>query len=62
MSLFEAVKGIYDKTLKVEAVNIDNFVNKLHHRVTVTVLVVFSVLLSLGQVSKKCPIEGAPAQ
>ena len=51
MALFDSFKDIYDKIFTTEAVNIDNIVFKLHYRVTVTALVFFSVLLSLGQVS-----------
>ena len=46
-----AFKDVYDKVFTTEAVNIDNIVFKLHYRVTVTALVIFSVVLSLGQVS-----------
>ena len=49
MSLFDGVKDVFDKVFNVDSINIDNFVCKLHYRVTVTILVVFSVLLSLGQ-------------
>jgi len=49
MSLFDSFKGIYDEVFKTESVNTDNFVFKLNYRVTVTVLVIFSVVLSLGQ-------------
>ena len=49
--LFDSFKDVYDKVFTTEAVNIDNIVFKLHYRVTVTALVIFSVVLSLGQVS-----------
>mgnify|MGYP001366088637 CR=1 FL=1 len=51
MALFGSFKDVYDKVFTTEAVNIDNIVFKLHYRVTVTALVIFSVVLSLGQVS-----------
>ena len=51
--LFDSFKDVYDKVFTTEAVNIDNIVFKLHYRVTVTALVIFSVVLSLGQVSIK---------
>ena len=50
MTLIQDIKSIYDKSFQVDGINIDNLVCKLHYRVTVTVLVLFSVLLSLGQV------------
>lgn len=50
MSLFENVKKVYDEIFKVDQVNIDNLVAKLQYRVTVTGLIIFSVILSLGQV------------
>ena len=50
MTLIEDIKSIYDKSFQVGGINIDNLVCKLHYRVTVTVLVLFSFLLSLGQV------------
>ena len=53
MALFDSFKDVYDKVFTTEAVNIDNTVFKLHYRVTVTALVIFSVVLSLGQVSIK---------
>lgn len=53
MSLFTSFKDVYDKVFSTEAVNIDNIIFKLHYRVTVTALVIFSVVLSLGQVSIK---------
>jgi len=49
MALFGSFKDVYDKVFTTEAVNIDNIVFKLHYRVTVTALVIFSVVLSLGQ-------------
>ena len=51
MSLFDTFTEIYDKVFKTESVSIDNLVFKLHYRVTVTALVTFSVVLSIGQVS-----------
>ena len=51
MALFSSVKEIYDKVLAVNDVNIDNLVTKLHCRATTTILVCYSFLLSLGQVS-----------
>ena len=50
MTLIEDIKSIHDKSFQVDGINIDNLVCKLHYRVTVTLLVLFSVLLSLGQV------------
>ena len=50
MALFESIKKIYDQVLAVDSVNIDDLVTKLHYRVTTTILVCYSVLLSLGQV------------
>ena len=50
-SLVDGVKDIYDKVFSVDDFNIDNLVSKLYYRITVTILVVFSVLLSLTQVS-----------
>jgi hypothetical protein len=38
---------------KIDAINTDNFVFKLHYVATVTGLITFSVLLSLGQVMMK---------
>jgi hypothetical protein len=54
MSLFVGVKEAYDKVFQVDSINIDTFVCKLHHRVTVTILATFSVLLSLQQVIYWC--------
>ena len=51
MALFGSFKEVYDKVFTTEAVNIDNIVFKLHYQVTVTALVIFSIVLSLGQVS-----------
>ena len=51
MSLFETFKKVYDNIFETNSVNTDNLVFKLHYRVTVTALVIFSVVLSLGQVS-----------
>ena len=51
MALFGSFTKVFDKVFTAEAINIDNIVFKLHYRVTVTALVIFSVVLSLGQVS-----------
>ena len=51
MSLFDTFTEIYDKVFKTESISIDNLVFKLHYRVTVTALVTFSVVLSIGQVN-----------
>ena len=53
MSLFDSFKDVYDKVFTTEAINVDHIVFKLHYRVTVTILVVVSVILGLGQVSIK---------
>ena len=50
MSLFDSFKDVYDKIFVTGGINIDNIIFKLHYRVTVTALVIFSVVLSLGQV------------
>ena len=57
MSLLDSFKDIYDKVFTTDAVNTDNLVFKLHYRVTVTSLVIFSVVLSLGQVSSFLPFS-----
>ena len=49
--MFSNLKDVYDKVFVVDAINIDHIVSKLHYRVTVTVLVLFSALLGLQQVS-----------
>jgi len=49
MSLFDSFKDIYDKVFTTDTVSTDNLVFKLHYRATVTALVIFSVVLSLGQ-------------
>ena len=50
MSLFDSFKDVYEKVFTTSSVNTDNLIFKLHYRVTVTALVIFSVVLSLGQV------------
>ena len=51
MALFGSFTKVFDKVFTTEAINIDNIVFKLHYQVTVTALVIFSIVLSLGQVS-----------
>lgn len=50
MSLLEGLSIVKDKLFIQDELDIDNIVFKLHRTVTVTILVTFSVLLSLGQV------------
>ena len=50
MSLFDSFKDVYEKVFTTSSVNTDNLIFKLHYRVTVSALVIFSVVLSLGQV------------
>jgi hypothetical protein len=50
MSLYDTLKDISDKLIVQNTVKIDHFIFKLHYVWTVTLLLSFSVLLSLSQV------------
>ena len=50
MSLFDGLKDVREKLFNFDEINTDNFVCKLHHMVTVIILIAFSILLSLSQV------------
>lgn len=50
MSLFDSIKDVGGRILAKDPVVTDNFVFSLHHLWTVTLLITFSVLLSLSQV------------
>ena len=50
MVWLEDLKGVYEGVFQTQAISTDHWVAKLHYRVTVTILVVFSFLLGLGQV------------
>ena len=52
MALFNTLHGdIFSKIFPTGKFEIDTYVSKLHYKVTVLVLVSFSVLLSISQVS-----------
>ena len=51
MALFDDIKGVFDSVLAVNELKIDNWVTKLHYRVTTIILVCYSGYLSLNQVS-----------
>ena len=53
MSLFDGLQVVREKLFDFAEVNTDNIIFKLHHTVTVGLLLTFSVLLSLSQV-KRC--------
>ena len=51
MSLFGTIKSdVVDKVFAKEDATTDNVVSKLHYKVTVVALVIFSAILSLQQV------------
>ena len=51
MELFDSIKGVFNLVLAVNELKIDNWVAKLHYRVTTIILVCYSGYLSLNQVS-----------
>ena len=50
MSLYGALNVVQERLFDSPDVKITNFVWKLHHQMTVGVLLAFSILLSLSQV------------
>ena len=52
-NLFDSLKDLVTKIVGIDEVHVDNMVFKLHRIGTVVLLLVFSVVISLGQVSKK---------
>ena len=52
-NLFDSLKDLVTKIVGIDEVHVDNMVFKLHRIGTVVLLLVFSVVISLGQVSIK---------